>query len=240
MSDPAFRTALDAAIDLSNDGEWETALQEFDRLVKAYPGEMQAWFERAMVLLNLDRDQDAIADLENVLKHDPGYPGARAWHARAQAANDKPMLAAETKLADLQAHAPEHWSANGQAWADCADYFLKAGAPELALSALDIYFDRYEGKQKGYERYLSAPYRLRAKVLLLLGRSQEALAAAERACADPHSVPADRFIRIRALAAIGEKDRAVAEMQQLRPQFEGTLPFAEAAAELQRLGVAID
>jgi len=240
MSDPAFRAALDAAIDLSDDGEWKAALGAFNRLVKAYPDEMQPWFERAMVLLNLDRDRDAIADLEHVLKHDPDYPGARDWYAKAQAENGKPMLAAQTKLDDLQALAPEDWSANGQAWADCADRFLKADAPERALAALDIYFARYEGKQKGYECYIPAPCRFRAKALLLLGRSQEALAAAERACADPHSVPADKFVRICTLAAVGEKDRAVAEMQQFRPEFEGTLPFAEAVAELKRLGVAID
>jgi hypothetical protein len=148
MSDPAFRAALDAAIDLSDDRKWKAALKAFDRLVKTYPGEMQPRFERAMVLLSLDRDQDAIADLEHVLKHDADYPGARDWYARAQAGNGKPLLAAQTKLEELQALAPEDWSANGQAWADCARYFLEAGAPERALAALDIYFARYEGKQK--------------------------------------------------------------------------------------------
>ena len=64
-------------------------------------------------------------------------------------------------------------------------------------------------------------------------------AAVKRAFADPHSVPADKFVRIRALAAIGEKERAVAELQQLKPEYEGTLGFAEAVAELKRLGVAI-
>ena len=53
MTDPAFRSELDAAIDLSNDGRWKAALKAVNRLVKAYPGEMQPWFERAMVLLNV-------------------------------------------------------------------------------------------------------------------------------------------------------------------------------------------
>jgi len=149
------------------------------------------------------------------------------------------MLAAETALRELQSHAPEHWSANGQAWADCADHFLEAGAPERALEALDIYFERYEGKQTGYEVYAPAPYRLRALTLLKLGRPQEALTAVERACADPHSVPADKFVRIRALAAMGEKERPVAELQQLQAEYEGTSGFAEAVADLKRLGIAI-
>jgi tetratricopeptide (TPR) repeat protein len=194
---------------------------------------MQPRFERAMVLLNLERDLDAIADLEHILRHDPSYPGARKWYARAQRDQGNPMLAAETALEELQSQAPEHWSANGQSWADCAQYFLEAGAPERALEALDIYVERYDGKQVEYEAYTSAPYRLRALTLLQLGRPREALASVERACAHPHSVPADKFVRIRALAAIGEKERAVVELQQLQPEYEGTLGFAEAVAEIR-------
>src|SRR5262249_17424974 len=147
----------------------------------------------------------------------PGYLGARKWYAIAQRDQGKPMLA-ETALEELKSQAPEHWSANGQAWADCAQYFLEAGAPERALEALDIYFARYDGKQ-GYEVYAPAPYRLRALTLLKLGRPQEALAAVERACADPHSVPADKFVRVRALSAIGEKKRAGAELPRPKPAY---------------------
>jgi tetratricopeptide (TPR) repeat protein len=240
MTDPEFRSELDAAIDLSDDGEWEAALKAFDRLVTAHPGEMQPRFERAMVLLNLNRDLEAIAELEHVLKHAPDYPGAKDWYARAPRDQGKSMLAAEIKLEELLALAPEHWSANGQTWAECARYFLEAGAPERALAALDVYFARYEGKQQGYESYAPAPYRLRAETLLALGRPQEALAAAERACADPHSVPADKFVRIRALAGVGEIDRALGELKHLQQEYEGTRGFAEAMAALKWLGAKID
>jgi hypothetical protein len=60
MTDAVFRSELDAAIDLSDDGRWKAAPKAFDRIVKAYPREMQPRFERAMVLLNLERDLDAI------------------------------------------------------------------------------------------------------------------------------------------------------------------------------------
>jgi hypothetical protein len=39
--------------------------------------DVEARLERAMLLLNLDRDADAIADLEQVLKLVPEYLGAR-------------------------------------------------------------------------------------------------------------------------------------------------------------------
>jgi len=110
------------------------------------------------------------------------------------------MLAAEVKLQELQALGPEHWSADGQAWADRANY--------RALAALDIYFEQYEEKQRGKWMYSSAPFQPRARTLLVLGRLHEALVAAKRA--------GEVFVRVRALAALGQTDQALAELQ--RPQ----------------------
>jgi tetratricopeptide (TPR) repeat protein len=227
-------------MDMSDAGNWANALKEFDRLVAAHPKEAQTRFERAMVLLNLDRDAEAIAELEEVLKLVPEYPGAKDWYSRAQVGQGRPLLAAEVKLQELQALAPEHWSGGGQAWADCADYFLKAGAPDRALAALDIYFERYEEKQRGKWMYSPAPFRQRARALLLLGRPQEALAAAERALADPRTVPTDAFIRLRALAAVGQTAQALAELRRLKSEYEGTAPYREAVADLRRLGLMVD
>src|SRR5262245_21467171 len=193
-----------------------------------------------MVLLNLDRDVDAIADLEQVLKLVPEYPGAKDWYARALAGQGRPLLAAEVKLQELQALAPEHWAGGGQAWADCADDFLKAGAPDRALAALDTYFERYEEKQRGKYMYSPAPFRQQARALLLLGRPHEALAAAERAVAEPRTVPADLFIRLRALAAVGQTAQALAELRRLKSEVERTAPYREAVAELRRLGLMVD
>src|SRR5215468_4796175 len=53
MTDPRFDSDLATAIELGDDGELTAALAAFDRLVGNYPNEMQARFERAMVLLNL-------------------------------------------------------------------------------------------------------------------------------------------------------------------------------------------
>jgi tetratricopeptide (TPR) repeat protein len=227
-------------MDMSDAGNWTKALKEFDRLVAAYPNEPQVRFERAMVLLNLNRDAEAIAELEQVFKLAPEYPGAKDWYARAQAGQGRHMLAAEVALQALQAAAPENWKAGGQAWADCAGYFLKAGAPDRALAALDIYFERYEEKQRDKWMYSPAPFRLRAMALLLLGRPHEALAAAERAVAHPRTVPADRFIRLHALAAVGQTAQALAELSRLKPVFERTNGYREAVAELRRLGLTVD
>src|SRR5262245_5727083 len=96
--DPAFRAQLHSAMDMSDGGNWTKALKEFDRLVAAYPNEPQVRFERAMVLLNLNRDAEAIAELEQVFKLAPEYPGAKDWYARALAGQGQPLRAAEVKL----------------------------------------------------------------------------------------------------------------------------------------------
>jgi hypothetical protein len=212
--DSVFRAQLHAAIDISDAGNWTNALHEFNRLVAAYPNEAEARFERAMVLLNLNRDVAAIADLEQVLKLVPGIPepgtGTRSrWPARAD-----PCSQRKVKLQELQALGPEHWSADGQAWADCANYFLKARAPDRALAALDIYFEQYEEKQRGKWMYSSAPFQLRARTLLVLGRLHEALVAAERG----------RSLRfVRALAALGQTDPSAGRTPAPQTNSNGSL-----------------
>src|SRR5262245_53579381 len=101
--DAALRAQLPAAMDKYDARNWTRALEDFDRLVRAYPNEAQARFERAMVLLNLNRDAAAIADLEQVLKLAPEYPGARHGYAIALAGQGRYMLAAEVRLRELQA-----------------------------------------------------------------------------------------------------------------------------------------
>ena len=237
--DKDFLAALEKAIDQSNEGKWKQARSAFDRLIKANPDRMQPRFERAMVLLNLDQDEAATADLDYVLAREPDYPGARDWFAKAQAGLGKPLLAGETKLAGLKSLAVDHWSANGQAWADCAEYFLKAGKRERALAALDLYFEGYEGRQKGYETYLSAPHRMRARVLLALGRNAEALVSAERAKAQVKTVPADQFMLVMCQSANGQHDKALAGLTALRADYAGTLPYNEAVAVLRGYGLDV-
>jgi predicted Zn-dependent protease len=113
--DANYRAELHAAIDLSDQGKYKKALKALARLVKNFPEETQPRFERAMTLLNLDRDAEALADLQHVLARRPDYPGARNWCAIAQAGRGKPMLAGETKLLALTRLSPDAWAANGQA-----------------------------------------------------------------------------------------------------------------------------
>jgi hypothetical protein len=228
---------MEAAIDLSSEGKDRKALAAFDKLVKQYPDVARVRFERAMVLMNLDRDEEAEQALHVALQLDPSFPGAANWLAKAQAGQGQHEAAARTALAALLSKPVDDWSANGQAWADCAENLLLANEPARAIEALVPYFERYEGRQKGYERYLGAPHRIKAKALLALGRGAEALVSATHAASLPGTVPADQFLVVRALASTGEHDRAKTMFMQLAEDYEGTMPYDEARAALLAVGV---
>jgi len=227
------------AIDLSNNGNWQQALELLNHLTSKTPDDQQVRFERAMVHLNLDNTQLAIDDLEFVFSQNPNFSGVLNWLAIAKSDLGKFSEAGELKFSELQGYEPTNWAANGQAWSNCAKYFLKASNPERALEVLDLYFEKYEAKQIGYERYLPAPYNYKSKALLALGRADEALLAADAAILLPHSTPSDKFMRIMALANIGEIETAIAELSKLEKTYKGTAPYNDTVAEFKRLKIPL-
>jgi predicted Zn-dependent protease len=231
----AFKERVAEAIDLSDEGRHKQALTKFNALIKAFPNEPQAYFERAMTLMNLDRDEDAAVDLEKALALDPAYPGARDWLARAAAGQGKPLLAAETKLKELiETKRDGSWAVSPQKWADCAGYFLKAGSAERAREVLDIYFAQHAEKVDAYKVYVTAPLRTYAEALLSLGNPQMALRYAERAVGEAHKVAADEFIWIRCFAHTGQIEKAKQELDA-RASYAGTLPYNQAKSVLDAL-----
>jgi len=232
MSD--FKQRIAEAIDLSDDEEHEQALVRLNALVTEFPAEPQAYFERAITLLNLDRDAQAIPDLENALAIDPAYPGAGDWLARALAGQGKPLLAAEAKLQALRGKREGSWAVSPQDWAECAGYFMKGGDPRRAREVLETYFADYAGKVDAYKRDVTAPLRTYAEILISLGEAETALAYAERAVAERDHVPADEFIWIRCLAGTGQIDKARREFAA-RAKYAGTIPYKQTEAALGSL-----
>jgi len=230
---------INRAIDLSNNGDWKQALELLNRLALEIPDNQQVRFERAMVHLNLDNTLLAIDDLELVQIQNPSFPGVQNWLAIAKSDLGKFLEAGEIKFSELQGYEPTHWSANGQAWSDCAKYFLKASNPERALEVLDLYFDKYEAKQVGYEKYLPAPYNYKSKALLALSRPDEALVAADAAIELRHSTPSDKFMRVIALANIGNTEIALSEFYELEKTYKGTAPYFDAIEEFKRLNIPL-
>jgi len=231
------RTEIHRAIDLSNDGNWEQALELLNRLAREIPDDQQVRFERAIVHLNFENALLAIDDLEFVFTRNPDFPGVQKWLAIAKFDIGEFTEAGEIKFSELKSYEPTHWAANGQAWSDCAKYFLKASNPERALEVLELYFEKYEAKQVGYENYLPAPYNYKSKALLALGRADEALIAADTAIRLPHSTPSDKFMRVKALANIGDIETALNEFSELEKTYKETVPYNDVVEELKRLRI---
>ncbi len=71
---------LNAGIRHYNEGDMETALQHFDRVVQQDAGVADAYYYRGLVYLGLQRNAEARADLERLLEMDPD--NAHAAEAR--------------------------------------------------------------------------------------------------------------------------------------------------------------
>jgi len=181
------------AIDRSDDGDYEGALELLARAVRADPANPQAYFERAMALADLDRDQEAVADLERALALDPVFPGARDWLARILAGLGEHRRAAGEWLQHLRDNpdGPPGMGVNPQAWADCAEQFARAGDTARAVELVEEYLARHAARVTAYARYETAPLRLLARLLSEAGDAARAAELRARARASPHRVPAD-------------------------------------------------
>jgi Tetratricopeptide repeat len=192
MADTANRL-IHEAIDRSDDGDYEGALEILARAVQADPANPQAYFERAMALANLNRDQEAVADLEQALAVDPVFPGARGWLARILAGLGEHRRAAEEWLRHLRDNpdGPPGMGISPQTWADCAEQFARAGDPGRAVELLEEYLARHAARVTAYACYETAPLRLLARLLSESGDATRAAELRARARASPHRVPAD-------------------------------------------------
>ena len=142
------------AIDLSDEGDYNGAINLLTQAITADPKNAQAYFERGIALLNLDKATDATKDFGRALAFNPNFPGARGWRARAAADLGDHQSAAEDRLKDLQAHPDGPHQGMGvdpQQWAYCADSFINAGNIAKAKEVLEDYFTNYAGKVSSYD-----------------------------------------------------------------------------------------
>jgi hypothetical protein len=185
------------AIDRSDDGDYEAALALLTRAVAADPANPRAYHERAMALLNLDRDREALPDFDRALELDPKFPGARDRRARTLAALGEHRASAEDRLQDLRDHPDGPYASMGvspQRWADCAEQFAKAGDPARAIELLEEYLAQHASRVTDYACYETAPLRLLARLLADAGQTARARELVARACASPHRCPADESL----------------------------------------------
>jgi Tfp pilus assembly protein PilF len=193
MADTAIRL-IHEAIDRSDDGDYEVAITLLTRAIEVDPMNPQAYHERAMALLNMDREGEALVDFNRALELDPKFPGARAWRARTLSALGEHRASAEDRLYNLRECPDGPHEGMGvcpQDWADCAEEFVKAGDPAKAIALLEEYLLQYASRVTAYACYETAPLRVLARLFADSGELEQARELARRACASPHKVPAD-------------------------------------------------
>ena len=100
---PESEKLVNHAIELADAEDYIGALNLLTKAVVSDPSDPQAYFERGMALLNLDRDGEAVADFDRALLLDPEFPGARDWRARALEGLGDYQNTAEDRLKDLRA-----------------------------------------------------------------------------------------------------------------------------------------
>jgi tetratricopeptide (TPR) repeat protein len=192
MAGAAMRL-IDEAIDRSDEGDYEGALELLARAIEAEPANPQAHHERAMALVNLDREREAVDAFERALELDPAFPGARDWLARTLAGLGEHRRAGEEWLRYLRDNpdGPPGMGVSPQSWSDCAEQFALAGDPARAVELLEEYLERHATRVAAYACYETAPLRLLARLLSEAGDVQRAAELRARARASPHRVPAD-------------------------------------------------
>lgn len=182
------------AIDRSDDGDYQGALKLLTRAIKADPANPQAYHERAMTLLNLGQDREALSDFDSALDLDPRFPGARAWRACTLRDLGEHRRAAEDWLRELRDHPNGPYETMGvcpQTWADCATEFAKAGDSDRAVELLEEYLAEHASRVTAYACYETAPLRVLAQLLTDRGDLERAEKLRARARASPHKVPVD-------------------------------------------------
>lgn len=224
---------VQVAIDLSDKGDYDGAVKLLSQAIAADPRNAQAYFERGVALLNLERAVDAVKDFDQALAINPDFPGALDWRASAATSLGDHQGAAEDRFKALRAHPEGPHQGMGvspQQWADCAESFINAGNDPRAREVLEDYFTNYTGKVSSYASYETAPMRMFARLLIRSGDFTRACAFAAKAYENKHKCPADVLVYAQALEASGNlvsARRICAEAMQTNNQMPGVKELSE-------------
>jgi tetratricopeptide (TPR) repeat protein len=218
------------AIDLSDDEKYQDAVELLTKAIAIDSSNAQAYFERGMALLNLERDADAVPDFDHALSIDSDFPGARDWRARAFESLGGHRQAAADRLEDLRRNPDGRHPGMGvspQDWADCAEAFISAGDPETARRLLQEYFEGPVRKVTKYQSYATAPMRVMARLLMKAEESDLAFKFAADAFKDEHCCPVDEELYGIMLASRGSIDEAKSIYEKLTKGLPPGMEYAE-------------
>jgi tetratricopeptide (TPR) repeat protein len=211
---PAANILIHAA-GLRDQGRLDAMAAALDAHLASRPEDGPAWALRAQAALLLRRDQEAVAAIQQALRHRPDAPLVQANLARVLLRRGDAARAAEAAARALT-DAPE----DPEIRLVVAGVEVARGAREAALARVDtVVADRPD---------LPAAHATRAMVLLQLGRREAARASVERAVALGYVHPEAWRL------ALGAGDRPMA-IDCLRRWLDVAPEDAKAAARLAEL-----
>ena len=201
-------------IDLSDEENYAEALKLCASILEVDASYDRVYFERGMIYLNLEKDELALVDFENLLKINPEYPGGKEWYAKTLAGLGKKVEAAFIQWEQLKSQPQGKYGmgVSPNDWAKCAQNFIEAGKKELAQSVIEEYFSRYEKNVSSYKTYETAPIRIYARLLMDANQHERALTQAVKAIQSEHVVPADFEVYIEALIENNHQEQAAIEI----------------------------
>ncbi|MCA9175173.1 MAG: hypothetical protein KDB14_11880 [Planctomycetales bacterium] len=230
-------TLIQQAVSLAGTDNYLAAVELLQQAIAMEPGNARAHFECGLALLSLDHDIDAVDQFDQALAHDPAWPGAREWRARALGAMGEHRRAADGLLQELRMHPEGRHGGMGvdpRQWADCAEAYVRAGECLLARELLDEYFRDHADKVSNYLKFETAPMRVLAQLLINAGETRRAQELAAQAYTNPNRCPADVLAYALSLEAMGDRDAAHSVCQEALELNHEMPGLSELNARLQR------
>jgi tetratricopeptide (TPR) repeat protein len=197
-------------MDYADAKKYSLAIELCDSILSIDPVYERAYFERAMVYMELDSSELARNDFEKLLSIDRQFPDLRNWYSRFLADEGNYLEAARLKYEEL-GEFPRGTSNSGTSpysWVDCAEYFYKAGRIDSAIYILDEYFTLHEKYVEIHRMDETAPLRMYATLMIEKDDLKNAVSKMETAMKSPHKVPADYEVWIELNILTGEHVKA--------------------------------
>jgi tetratricopeptide (TPR) repeat protein len=218
-----LETEIIKAIDYSDNEDYQKAIDICTEIVNSNPNYDRAYFERAMVYLNIDKDNLAIIDFKKLMELNPEYPGAKDWYSRTLSGLGDLKSSADLKLSELRDNPNGKYGMgiSPQSWAECAETYYKTGDLEKAEELLTEYFDTQISKVDKYISYETAPRRVLIKILIDTGRFEQALQESKIAMESHHKVPVDYELFIESLILNGQLKDADKEAKSYVEEVQG-------------------
>lgn len=216
---------IQRAIELSEEGDVDTAMRMLTNILSNAPQNTQAHFERGMLHLSNNDLDGAIGDFQACLAVDSDYPGARHWLGRSYVlAGDNGRAAKEYEAGlrtDISRRNPD---ISPQQWADCSYAYENAGDEYNARRILSEYFGKYARRANVHKDLETAPMRQYANLLLELHEIPEAMRYASLAYKSRCRKPMDVFVYAKVAESSGDlalARRLCAEATELNDQMPG-------------------